>query len=91
MFLVKCVGIELMDLKRSLVLGMSFAGGAIGVVKTLGFSSTSFMALAYGYPLLAAIQSLWGSDIGLNNIYLEKDDGKVKKIGKEKVYRLESQ
>lgn len=76
------------DLRFSMLAGLFFSGMSFATVKFLGFNNTSFIAMSYGYILLASLLGLKLSEKRLNKIYIEVEDDIVKKIGKEKRFTL---
>lgn len=77
------------DLKFSLLAGTAFSGIGFLTVKFLGFNSTSFMIVSYGYVFLGAVLGIRTKDLsGIKSLYIEVEDDVVKKIGKEERFTL---
>lgn len=90
----------LKKLKIPVLLGLSFYGIAYGIVNFIGFSSSSFTALAYLYIILGLVTGLYyeldshgGLQSFLDNIVvvIEGEEMKLKKLVSGEKYKLKGE
>lgn len=90
----------LKKLKIPVLVGMSFYGISYAVVKTLGFSSSSFTVIAYLYIALGIILGLYYETERLGGaqnlldrfvVVVEGEQMKLKKVFGGEVYRLKGE